>query len=375
MHVLYIITKADEIGGAQIHIRDLCLQLQKDGCKATVIVGESGSLVDQLNANGVSVKIVDALKRNISPLDDIKSIFLIRSAIKHINPDIISLHSSKAGIVGRVAACGLNIPVIFTAHGWAFANGVGKIKQKIFCTIERIMAPLASKIITVSEQDKNLAIQKNVASDTKQIVIHNGMPDTDYTHRYSSANTKKVKMVSVARFSEQKDHKSLFLALSSMTSLDWELKLVGKGPLIDFYKQYTVELGLDTKIEFLGERNDVEVILADSDIFLLISNWEGFPRSILEAMRAGLPVIASDVGGTSESVIDGKTGYLIPRGDVIEIKEKLTELICNSQLREIMGKAGRNSYVESFTFDSMYDKTYSLYNALTKKNNKSVKQC
>ncbi|WP_249415303.1 glycosyltransferase [Citrobacter sp. RHBSTW-00570] len=170
------------------------------------------------------------------------------------------------------------------------------------------------------------------------------------------------------RFSEQKDHKSLFLALSSMSTLDWELKLVGKGPLIDFYKQYSVELGLDKKIEFLGERNDVEEILADSDIFLLISNWEGFPRSILEAMRASLPVIASDVGGASESVINGKTGYLIPRGDVIEIRKKLTELISDSQLREIMGNSGRKLYVENFTFNSMYKKTYSLYNDLAKKN-------
>lgn len=371
MHVLYIITKADEIGGAQIHIRDLCLQLQKDGCKATVIVGENGSLVNQLNANGVHVKIISTLKRSISPLSDLKSIFLIRREIKKIKPDIISLHSSKAGIIGRLAACGLNIPVIFTAHGWAFANGVGKIKQIIYCAIERMMTPLASKIITVSEQDKKLAMQYNVASDSKQIVIHNGMPEIGFTYKNSNSNSnsnKNVRMVSVARFSEQKDHKSLFLALSSMSTLDWELKLVGKGPLIDFYKKYSVELGLDKKIEFLGERNDVEEILADSDIFLLISNWEGFPRSILEAMRASLPVIASDVGGASESVINGKTGYLIPRGDVIEIRKKLTELISDSQLREIMGNSGRKLYVENFTFNSMYKKTYSLYNDLAKKN-------
>ncbi|HCN9800614.1 TPA: glycosyltransferase family 4 protein, partial [Escherichia coli] len=309
----------------------------------------NGALVSELKKKNVPVHIVPSLVREINPIKDSMAIFSIRKLIKNIRPNIISLHSSKAGIIGRFAAIGTNIPVLFTAHGWAFANGVGKKQQKLYCAIERFMTPFARKIITVSQQDKDLAVKYGVASSDKQIVIHNGMPDIDVSSllKRDVASTS-VNLISVARFSEQKDHKTLFLALKDIDDLEWRIQLIGKGPLLGYYKEFATKLGISDRVQFLGERHDVAQLLHQSDVFLLISNWEGFPRSILEAMRAGIPVIASDVGGSSESVADNHTGFLIPRGDVDALQQALRLLMQSKILREKMGANGRERYLSNF---------------------------
>jgi Glycosyltransferase len=370
MKILYIITRADEIGGAQTHLRDMTSALVKDEHQVELIVGEQGALVDELRALNVKVHIVTELVREISLYKDVKSSLIIRKIIKEFSPDVIALHSSKAGIVGRLAALFLNIPVVFTVHGWSFANGVNDNKRRLYIVIERVFSKITDAIITVSAQDKLLALKHNVASDSQQTVIHNGVPLVKSAPHVYSNNTV-VKLISVARFSEQKDHESLLKALSLLETKNWILTLVGKGPKLDEMKKLAMELGINKNVVFTGERLDIETLLAESDIFLLISNWEGFPISILEAMREGLPVLASDVGGVSESVIDGKTGYLIPRGNIDAIKNKLAVLINDSSLRAEFGKSGKEFFLENFSFKAMYSKTVELYQSeIKKKKNK-----
>lgn len=369
MKILYIITRANEIGGAQTHLRDMTSGLVKDGHQVELIVGEQGALVDDVRALNVKVHIIPELVREISPYKDIKCALIIRKIIKEFSPDVIALHSSKAGIVGRLAALFLKIPVVFTVHGWSFANGVHDKKRRLYIVIERLFSKITDEIITVSAQDKQLAIEHNVASASQQTVIHNGVPlKSAAPHVYHTHDV--VKLISVARFSEQKDHESLLKALSRLETRNWALTLVGKGPRLDEMKQLSQDLGISENVLFTGERLDVDALLADSDIFLLISNWEGFPISILEAMRAGLPVLASDVGGVSESVIDGKTGYLVPRADIDAIKNRLADLINDSALRVELGKSGNEFFLENFSFNAMYNKTVELYQkAIDKKHN------
>jgi glycosyltransferase involved in cell wall biosynthesis len=366
MKILYIITRADEIGGAQTHLRDMIAALNNDHHQVELIVGEHGALVDEVSAMNINVHIVPELVREISPFKDFKSAKIIRGIAKKYSPDVIALHSSKAGIVGRLAAIGLNIPVAFTVHGWSFANGVNNNKRRLYVVIEKIFSTITDAIITVSAQDKELAISHKVAKDSQQTVIHNGIPLKN-TPPHIYHDHEIVKMISVARFSEQKDHESLFKALSLLKDENWNLTLVGKGPNLENMKNLSKELGLSDKVTFTGERLDVDTLLADSDIFVLISNWEGFPISILEAMREGLPVLASDVGGVSESVINGQTGYLVPRGDVDAIKDKLGNFLHDATLRSQFGKAGREFFLDNFSFSVMYEKTLCLYQEVINK--------
>jgi glycosyltransferase involved in cell wall biosynthesis len=371
--IVYIITKADEVGGAQIHVRDLSVAMIKAGHDVCVIVGENGQLVEQLKALRVRVVVIDSLKRNISLIRDLVCISRICKILRTEQPDLISLHSSKAGVIGRISARIENIPCIFTAHGWAFADGVSKGKRLIYSLIEMALAKITSRIITVSYQDEELAYKYHVSDKSKILTIHNGMNKTSGVQlsKHSSFKPDNVfKIISVARFCEQKDHFSLITSLSNLNRSGitrWTLDLIGKGPLMDNIMSLVSELGLSGKVSFLGERNDVDSLLYEYDLFMLISNWEGFPRSILEAMRSGLPVIASNVGGVKEAVKDNRTGFLVPRGDVETLQCKIEYLINNKALCLKFGDAGQQSFMREFTFERMFEKTLGVYNELSGK--------
>jgi glycosyltransferase involved in cell wall biosynthesis len=120
-------------------------------------------------------------------------------------------------------------------------------------------------------------------------------------------------------------------------------------------------MGIASCISFLGLRRDVPKLMARSQAVLLITHWEGFPRSILEAMRAGLPTVATDAGGARESVLDGETGFLITKGDVDALRGRLRELMFDGALRARMGAAGRALYEQRFTFPALVESTIAVY--------------
>lgn len=363
MKVLFAITKADEIGGAQTHVLDICRQLKIDGHEVKVIVGEDGLLCTYLKALGVDVFIEKLLTRQISPLKDLLCIFKLRKLIKLYKPDVVHLHSSKAGLLGRFSTIRLKTLTLFTVHGWSFAEGIPLWKRRVYMLVEKATIPLVDKIITVSQHDKNLAIQHNIVRQDKMVVIHNGvtLPNMK-TPSPSDALSKPVKIIMVARFSEQKDHLTLIEALSKLKNYNWSLDLIGKGKLIDVCMRQVSSHDLTNRVNFLGERDDVPFLLSQSDIFCLISNWEGFPISILEAMQLHLPIIASNVGGVSEAVMDGVNGYLIERQDIDRLTTCLEKMITNQGCRGEFGKMSGRIYKESFSFKPMYKKLLNLYN-------------
>ncbi|HTG56101.1 MAG TPA: glycosyltransferase, partial [Niabella sp.] len=162
------------------------------------------------------------------------------------------------------------------------------------------------------------------------------------------------------------DHKMLIDALANLKDLNWSLDLVGDGPLMEDVREQARVLNIINRIKFLGRRWDVAELMSSADVFILTSFWEGFPRSIIEAMRAGLPVVASDVAGVSEAVIDDLTGYLIKDRNRNELENKLSVLIANPDQRMRLGEAGRKRYEELFTFEQMANKTLNLYNQTLK---------
>lgn len=358
--ILYIITRGI-LGGAQKHILQLSQQLKSD-FDICVIIGEMGPLLSSLRDEGIQVYHFPSLGNTISPFKDLYSFFKILSLIRQVRPSLVSTHSSKAGILGRLASKLCGVPVIFTAHGWAFTDGVPEFKRKIYIRIEKLAARWADKIICVSENDRQLALNYGVASHPKLLTIHNGMSLQDKHSRSVRGTGDLVRIIMVARITEQKDHKLLLKAISTLhTKTPYILTLVGDGELTSVVQKYSAELGVEDKVEFLGARKDVAKLLDESDIFVLTSKWEGFPRSILEAMRAGLPVVASDVGGCKEAVIEGETGYLVPRGDEEALKQRLKGLIDDPFLRNKMGQAGIQRFLDHFTFDIMFKKTFEVY--------------
>jgi glycosyltransferase involved in cell wall biosynthesis len=174
-----------------------------------------------------------------------------------------------------------------------------------------------------------------------------------------------VNIVMVARFSAQKDHLTLLRALAGIT-VPYKLLLVGDGPTLPAVKDEAARLGLADHIEFCGLRKDVSSILARAQVFVLTSNAEGFPITILEGMRAGLPVIATNTDGTPESVRHGQSGLLVPVRDVPSVRAALSLLLENPELRERMGRAGRARFENEFGVRAMLDKTLAVYESVLK---------
>ena len=358
--ILYIITQGI-LGGPRTHINHLVAHLNPH-FEINVAVGAKDCMDEYITGSIVPVYKIHSLVRPISLINDIKATMEIVSLIKKIKPDIISTHSSKAGILGRIAAYICHVPVIFTAHGWAFTEGVSEAKRRIYILLERLVARLAGKIICVSEHDRQLALEYRVGKPEQLVTIQNAMPFNPSNPLANPGKENPVRLIMVARFCEQKDHQLLFQALSKIkVSKDYVVDLAGDGPLMEECLNLAQSLGLNGHINFLGPRTDVPELLLNAQIFLLISKWEGFPRSILEAMRAGLPIIASDVGGTNEMVIDGENGFLIPRGDLETLISRIQLCIEDSELRIKLAKSGNGYFVQNFTFDNLLKKTLPVY--------------
>lgn len=360
MKIAYVTTRADAIGGVQIHIMDMCSALQERGHDVKVFVGGEGPFLQALEKRGIHFECIPSMQRAIHPVADIRAYVLLKRALRTFAPDLISTHSSKAGWLGRVAGFRLGVPTVFTAHGWAFTDGVPLLKAKIFARAEKMVAPLASKIITVSENDRACGLAHGVGRPEKYAAIHNGMPEVPAEYR-AKQNAAVPQIIMVARFERQKDHTSLFRALSLLVDLPWELVCIGDGPLQDESFSLAQQLGIDDRIRFLGAVDNVAEHLANSAMFVLSSHWEGLPRSIVEAMRAGLPVIASDVGGVREQVIDGQTGILVERGDPTALRNAIAKLLMDSPLRSALGAGGRDLYEQKFRFEQMLHKTIQIY--------------
>lgn len=357
MNILFVITRADAIGGAQVHVKDLAVALQQDKHKVIVLTGREGIYNQDLKQAGIESTSCISLSNKINPFADGKSLRHILYIIKLFNPDLIATHSSKAGVLGRIASKIAKVPCTFTAHGWAFTPGIAQPSRAVYKLLEKLVAPLTDKIICVSEYDRQIAIEAGIHPQ-KLVTVHNGMKDIAPEFNSDPDRANPVKVAMVARFDKQKDHATLIKAFRGLNA---ELILVGDGINLTQTRQQVKELGMEGKVRFLGFRQDIEKILAEVHILALISNWEGLPCTIIEAMRAGLPVVASDVGGVKEIVFEAETGYVIPRGDVSTLHQKLSYLIDNKQVRIDMGRLARQKYESQLTFKHMYDKTISTY--------------
>jgi glycosyltransferase involved in cell wall biosynthesis len=325
-----------------------------------VITSGSGPFLHDLRAQQIPVIVLKYLGAPISPLRDFRALQEIQATLQNLRPDLVATHSSKAGILGRFVARRLRIPVVFTAHGWSFTPGIAPTRAALYRTIERLAAPLSSKIITVSEFDRRLALEAGIAPETRLATVHNGIPDVP-PQRRATPGREPARLVMVARFEPQKDHATLLHALSGLVGRPWQLDFIGEGPLRGRMEHLVRTLGLGTRVRFLGQRPDVDACLAEAQISVLATNWEGFPLTVLEAMRAGLPVVASAVGGVAEAVQDGDSGYLVPRGDVTALRDRIGRLLSSPALRTEMGSKGRIRWEQHFTIELMVEKTFAIY--------------
>lgn len=345
-----------------MHVRDLVLRLNQDGHEVKVFMGGDGPVIDNFKNLGIDVVSIKNLEKELSLLSDPKAFFELRRKLKEFAPDLITAHSAKIGFIGRLVAKSLKIPVTFTSHCWSFTGRDNLIFRTVYRVLEQLAIPCTDKIFAVSEYDKNVGLSKLMVPDNLIVTVHNGMPDVS-KENISNHNAKdEVNIIMVARFDHQKDQAELIKAAHGIENI--HIHLVGDGPLRKQVEELAQKNDMKDHITFWGEQNNVPEMLGKADIFALISNWEGFPCSTLEAMRAALPTIVSDVGGSAEAIEEGVTGYAVEKGNIERLHYIIKELVEDSKKRKNMGIAARNRYKELYTFDTMYKKNLEIYKTL-----------
>ena len=359
LRVLLVITRG-EAGGAQVHVVDLITALRRR-VAFTVVVGEAGFLTEALETLGVPVHLLAALQREIALSTDLTAVGALRSLIRSVRPHLVHTHSTKAGLLGRIAARLEGVPAIHTAHAWSFSDGIPWRRKAFAVPLEAVAGRLTARFVVVSEADREVGLRYRVARDNQVRVVHNGVVDTALRAQPDAGEPPVLTMV--ARLAAPKDHLLLLRALAGV-DLPWHLRLVGDGPDRPAIEAAIQSLGLADRVALLGVRRDIPELLAASDVGVLISRQEGFPLVVLEAMRAGLPVVASDVGGIREAVVTEKTGLLVARGDEHGLRGALARLLGDPALRRTMGAAGRRAYEAGFTVDQMVAGTASVYGEL-----------
>lgn len=366
MRILYVITLPD-IGGAQTHLLEVACAMKNEGNDVQVVAGKYGWLTEQLESQCIKVSVINELVREISLKKDWAAVQHVREIIRNWQPDIVHCHSSKAGIAGRIAAWLEGVPSVFTAHGWAFTEGVPFFKRIIYALIERMMLNFTSYVLCVSDYDKNLAEKWFWAKLPKLLTVHNGIEDVDKNLRREFACTEfntSLNLIMVGRFAVPKEQLQLIKAVE-LVNKKWHdkvhLALVGDGILLPMAERYVNEHGLNNVVSLLGERRDINELLVQSDVFCLISNYEGLPISIIEAMRTGLPVIASDVGGNNELIQDGLNGFLVGRGNLEQLVEKIAFFVEHRDSLRGMGQRSREIYLQDFSAEQMMKRINAIY--------------
>jgi len=355
--ILYIVTLAER-GGAQVHLLGLLRGFLKSH-QQVLCAGESGFLTEAASRLGIACHVVPSLVRRLNPMRDVPAVAEVAALVRREKPDLIHAHTAKAGFVGRLAGRITGCPVVFTPHGWSFSGRGGPWQRSVALPLERLAARWSARTIVVSGAERDLAQAAHLGSALT--VIHNGLEESSY--RASPGSKVIPQLVMVARFSAPKDHLTLLEALARLAS-PYRCLLVGDGPLRGEAERAATRLGLDRSVRFCGTRSDVAELLSECHLFVLSSRSEAFPMSILEAMRAGLPVIASDVGGIPEAVVDGVTGYLCPAADSGALSRQLEVLFREPEIRQRFGRAGHDRFLAHFTGIKMLQQTESVYESL-----------
>jgi len=360
MKITFICTNSD-LAGAPIHVRGLILGLHHRA-EINAIFGEHGPIVDSLESVGVHCKVLSRMRSSISPVNDLIVLLQLVKELLTNKPDIVHLHSAKAGMLGRLACIVTRIPWVYTVHGWGW-RGFGKIKSGLFFFIEKILSFSSDGFyIYVSRSVEYDGINKLKIDRRRSRVIYNGVEPIGFT----AEPVGPLRILMAARVCIAKDHETLIRAFEYL-SIPSVLILCGEGTNTDEFKKLTLTWAprRSANIEFLGICTDVPSLLQSTNIFSLISNFEALPISIIEAMASERAVIASDVGGVSELIHNNINGLIVPRGGIQELIDGFTRLE-DIEFRRFLAKNSRLCYQSAFTKTGMITNVWEVYTRISK---------
>jgi glycosyltransferase involved in cell wall biosynthesis len=330
-----------------------------------VIVAPKGHYLDKYREMGLAI---NELKGRVP-------VFEIRKAIKKENPDILHVHGTKPAMIARLAVMGLRKkPVlVYTLHGLHIVRRGFPLKQ-LLVQLERFLNRWTDKLICVAQGDKKMVLEYGLIPESKIKVIMLGInmrefevpSDKIYNLKSELDILGKFIITGIGRLHPQKDFSTALKAIKALSEKNKNIVflIVGDGPLRADLEAETKSLGITGYVRFLGYRKDIPALVNISDLLWASTNWEGFGLIPAEAGAAKKPIIASDVTGPREVVVNGQTGYLFTKGSVYELAEKTQSLIDSQALRTQMGNAGYENIKANFSMEKMIEEHRKLFNAL-----------
>ena len=374
--VAHVITRLI-VGGAQENTLASVVGLRRRGrFDADLILGPTygpeGSLVPAAREQGVEPHLVWSLRREVNPLLDPVALGALTLMFRRGRYDIVHTHSSKAGVLGRIAARAARVrAIVHTVHGWGFNDRQPLLVNRTFTAAERWCAGFTDALVTVTPHDTAVGLALGIGRSALYTTIRSGI---DVAHFRSPRRPRQEVrdelglpadapvVASVMRLAPQKAPLDFVDAAGRLLRevRDARILIVGDGPLRQAAEARCRALGIRERVVFTGLRTDVADLLAASDVLALASLWEGLPRVIPQAMAAGLPVVATAVAGNAEAVTDGVTGVLVPPGEPAALGSALAALLADRTRAAAMGAAGR-ARVDEFSVDRMVNDLERLY--------------
>lgn len=295
--------------------------------------------------------------RSIGP-NDIKAIFAVRKLIKKYKPDIVYAHSSKAGVVGRMADIFKKNKCIYNPHGWAFNMNCSRKKQNFYSFIEKLMVPFSDKIVCISDAERDSALKRKIAKEKKLKVIFNGVDVKEFEDNVKPPVKREELNIPedafvvgmVGRISQQKAP-DIFIRMANELKdkiPNLHLVIVGDGEMKDEILSFAEKNGLSDSLHIAGWVDNPLSYVKTFDIAVLLSRWEGFGLAIPEYMMAEKPVVATNIDAIPNIVKDGENGLLVPVDDYKVAAEKVMELYNNKSVREQLVKKGKKDVYEKF---------------------------
>jgi len=371
--VLFVITKSN-FGGAQKYVYDLATSMPKDKLDVTVALGGSGLLIHKLNEEGIRVLPIPSLARDVNTASDLSAFFELLSIFRNERPDVVHLNSAKAGGVGALAARLARVPkIIFTAHGWAFNEERSRLQHFIIKFFSWITVLLSHKTIAVSDAVKNDARNWPLIGN-KIIVIKNGIKEPEFYTKdgareklFALADTQLTPdafiIGTIAELHKSKGLQYAIEAFAKLAQKDEGMRyfILGGGDEKERLDGLVKHYGLQGRVFLVGFVEDAARFLMAFDVFILPSTTEALGLVLLEAGHAGLPVVASNVGGIPEIIEDGKTGILVQPRDSKGLAEAIKKIIDSPTMRTSLGTALHKKVLDDFLSEKALSITLALY--------------
>ena len=373
--ILHVITHLP-IGGAQDNTLYTVELLDKEKYDISLCCNLDGDLVERAKKiEAIKLFDISFLCREVSPYRDIRAFLSLYKLFKEEDFTIIHTHSSKAGLLARLAAVLNKTPiVIHTIHGFAFNDFMNMFKKNFFIYVEKLLAKWTDVLITVSNLNKKKIIDLNIAHENKIKNIYSGIDLRLFTNKRNDDFRKELNLEndhlllgSVGRLSDQKDPITMIEAFGIISKPfpNAHLALVGDGKLKGKILEKIDKLKLNGKVHLTGNKNNPWSVYHSMDLFIMSSIYEGLGRSITEALSCGVPVVCTDVEGVPEIVRDNITGILVPPKDSNKLADGIIRTLNDMETAKKMAEEGRRFVNDNFDVNKMVNDIDSLYNTLT----------